>query len=179
MRSTSARLLGRRDVAVGDDGDAHRRLDRAYRFVFHRADEGASARAAVHREGADAGLLGDSRDRERVPVLGIAPVRILSVTGTSTARTTAVDDRFDQRLVGEQCGAGGDVADLLRRAPHVDVDDLRAALDVVARGVGHLARIGAGDLHRDRLDLAAVIGSALRFLRAPRRGFDATISDTA
>ena len=99
---------------------------------------------------------------------GSQPVRILSVTGTSTARTTAVDDRFDQRLVREQRGAGGDVADLLGRAAHVDVDDLRAAVDVVPRGVGHHRRIGAGDLHRDRLHLAAMIGAAPRFLRAPQ-----------
>src|SRR4029078_7546420 len=92
---------------------------------------------------------------------GSVPVRILSVTGTSTARTTASTiaatsgsvarsaqpDAAVQSLFGEKRRARGRVADLLGRTPHVDVDDLRAPLDVVARGVRHPARIGAGDLH--------------------------------
>ena len=138
MPQHELRLLGRRDVAVGDDGDAHRRLDGADRVVFHRTDEGAGTRAAVHREGADAGLLGDPRDRERVPVLGIASRADLERDGHVDGAHHGRHDRFDQRLVREQRGAGGDVADLLGRAAHVDVDDLRAAVDVVPRGVGHL-----------------------------------------
>ena len=97
---------------------------------------------------------------------GSGPVRILSVTGTSTAATTAREDRRDQRLVGQQRRAGGDVADLLRRAAHVDVDDLRAVRDVVARGLGHQRRIGAGDLHRDRRALALVIDAPPRLVGA-------------
>ena len=42
-----------------------------------------------------------------------------------------LDDRERQRLVLHQRRAGPLVADLLGRAAHVDVDDLRAAVDVV------------------------------------------------
>ena len=63
-----ARLLGRGDVAVGDHRNRHRRLDGADRVVLDGADEGAGARAAVHGERADARVLGDARDRERVAV---------------------------------------------------------------------------------------------------------------
>jgi hypothetical protein len=35
-----------------------------------------------------------------------------------------------------------------------------AAVDVVARRVGHHLRVGAGDLHRDRRGLAFVVGAA-------------------
>ena len=118
--------------------------------VLDGADERAGARAAVHRQRRDARILRDARDRTALRSPGCQPVRILRVTGTSTARTTASTMRRDQRLVREQRRAGRGVADLLRRAAHVDVDDLRAALDVVARGLGHHRRIGAGDLHRDR-----------------------------
>jgi hypothetical protein len=83
------------------------------------------------------------------------PVRNLSVTGVSgTALHHGLEDACDQRLVLHQRRAGHHVADLLGRAAHVDVDDLRAAIDVVARGFGHHGRIGAGDLHRDRIHFA-------------------------
>ena len=78
-----------------------------------------------------------ARSRRRCGSPGLGPVRILSVTGTSTAAHDGGDDPRHQRLVGKQRRAGRRVADLLRRAAHVDVDDLRAALDVVARRVGH------------------------------------------
>ena len=64
---------------------------------------------------------------------GSVPVRIFSVTGTATARTTALEDALDQRLIGQQRRAAVAVADLLCRTAHVDVDDLRAQIDVDAR----------------------------------------------
>ena len=96
------------------------------------------------------------------------PVRIFSVTGTGTAATTASTIAADQRLVLQQRRTGRDVADLFRRAAHVDVDDLRAALDVVASCLGHHRRIGTGDLHNDRLDLAAMVGASQGLGRVPQ-----------
>jgi hypothetical protein len=81
------------------------------------------------------------------------------------------DGRHDarhQRLVAEQRGAGGGVADLLRRATHVDVDDLRAEVGVVARGIGEHRRIGARDLHGDRRHLACMIDAPARLRRVPQ-----------
>ena len=43
-----------------------------------------------------------------------------------------------------------------------------AAVDVVARGVGHHLRVGAGDLHRDRRGLAVVVGAARGLERVPQ-----------
>ena len=83
-------------------------------------------------------------------------------------RNHALDDGADQRFVLEQRGAGRNIADLLCRTAHVDVDDLRASIDVVARRVSHLLRVGAGDLHDDRLDLAIVIHAPLRLVRIPQ-----------
>jgi hypothetical protein len=65
-----------------------------------------------------------------------------------------LDDGQRQRLVLHQRAAGPLVAHLLGRAAHVDVDDLRAAVDVVLRRLGHHGGVGAGDLHRDRPRLA-------------------------
>ena len=162
------RLLGRRDVAVRDHRNADRGLDRADRVVFDGSDKGAGARAAVHGERADAGALGDARYRERVPVLRVGAGADLERDGHVDRAHHRGDDRLDQRFVGEQRGSCGSIADLLRRAAHVDVDDLRAALDVVARGIGHRARVGARDLHGDRRHLAAMIGAPLRLRRAPQ-----------
>jgi hypothetical protein len=62
---------------------------------------------------------------------------------------------------------------------HVDVDDLRAALDVVPRGVRHQRGIGAGDLHRDGFHFASMVVRRCDFSVAHNRGLEATISDTA
>ena len=83
------RLLGRRDVAVGDHRDRDRGPDGTDRVVFDRTDIGAGAGAAVNGKRANAGALGDPRDAQRIAVRRIGPVRIFDVTGTSTARTTA------------------------------------------------------------------------------------------
>ena len=71
-----------------------------------------------------------------------------------------LDDALHQRLVLQQRRTRGHVAHFLGRAAHVDVDDLRAVRHVVASGFGHHGRIGAGDLHGNRLDLARVVGAA-------------------
>ena len=98
---------------------------------------------------------------------GSDPVRILSVTGTATARNHRAQDARDERLVGEQRRSGRGIAYLLGGTAHVDVDDLGAALDVVARRVDHHAGIGAGDLHGDGRDLSFVIGAPPRLVRTP------------
>ena len=77
------------------------------------------------------------------------------------------EDAADQRLVAHQRGAGGPVADLLRRAAEVDVDDLGAEVDVHARRLGHHRRVVARDLHHARLRLAAVIEPVARLGRIP------------
>ncbi len=48
---------------------------------------------------------------------------------------------------------------------HVDVDDLRAPVDVVAGGVSHLRGIGTGDLDDYGLDLALVVRALQRLAR--------------
>ena len=59
------------------------------------------------------------------------------------------------------------LADFFGRASHVDVDDLRAKIDVDARGARELRRIGADQLHHARLGLAVVVHAPLRLVAAP------------
>ena len=65
---------------------------------------------------------------------------------------------------------GGNIADLLRRAAHVDVDDLGALVDVESGGVGHHHRIGARNLHRNGTRLATMLPPQARFARLAQLG---------
>jgi hypothetical protein len=60
------------DVAVGHDRNAQRRLHRAHGVVFRLAAVALLARAAVHRDHLHAGLLGRTRDHQRI-ALRLAP----------------------------------------------------------------------------------------------------------
>ena len=85
------------------------------------------------------------------------PVRILTVTGTFDGAHHRIEDAPHERLVAEQRGAAQPVVDLLRRAAHVDVDDLRAQHPLGARRSRELRRIVPGQLHRARFRLALVV----------------------
>src|SRR5262245_51446136 len=115
------------------------------------------ARAAVHGERRDAGRLRDARDGDavalRTRVAGADLERHRHVHGAYDR----VEDAPDERVVAQQSRAGRHVAHLLRGASHVDVDDLRTAIDVEARGVGEHLGVIARDLYADRLGLALVI----------------------
>ena len=175
------RLLGRVDVAVGDHRDAHGGLHRADGVVLGLARVAAGARAAVHRERPDAARPRRcARCAARCGSRVSQPVRILSVTGTSTARTTASRMRATS---GSSCSSAEPAATLqtfLAGQPMLMSMICAPSVDVVARGLGHHRRIGAGDLHRHRLDLALVVGAAHASSREPHSSeLDATISDTA
>ena len=96
------------------------------------------------------------------------PVRVFSVTGTLDAATTVLENFRDQRFISEQRRAAQPVAHFLGRAAHVDVDDLRAEIDIAARGFGQRLRIRARELHHARLGLAGVIHAQLRLFRASK-----------
>ena len=153
----------RDDVAVGDHRNVRGGLDGGNRVVFGMTGIAAGACAAMHGERPDARLLGDGEDRQGVAV-GLVPA------GADLQRDRrfgdGVDHGFknaaDQRLVLEQGRPGHHVADLLGGAAHVDVDDLGAAVDVVARRFRHHFRHRSGDLHGNRRDLTVVIGPSLR-----------------
>ena len=73
-----------------------------------------------------------------------------------------------QRLVFHQRGTCIDFTNLLGRTTHVDVDNVRALVNVEARGLGHHGRRGAGYLHHDRIHFARVIATTNRFFGGPQ-----------
>ena len=121
----------------------------------------------MQRQHLHTGRLCHPSDSDRVAVCRIP-------TGPIFQRHRHVDrldhrlhDPPHERLVPEQGRTAGDLADLARRAAHVQVDDLRAAVDVVAGGVGQHCGIGAYQLHHDRRRLAVVIEPTRRLAAGP------------
>ena len=65
-----------------------------------------------------------------------------------------------EKFVGEQRRSGVSIAYLLRRAAHVDIDDLSAVIHIESCGVRHLGRIRANNLYRTRLSLSCVVAAS-------------------
>ena len=117
----------------------------------------------------DAGLFGDTGHRGCVAVLRIPAGTDLQGYRHINGPDDRLEDAPDQRLVLQQCRAGHEVADLLRRAAHVDIDDLRTVVHVEAGRVRHHGGIRTGDLHGYRRSLARVINAALCLAAAPEQ----------
>ncbi len=156
-RQHGAGARGAVDVAIGDDRDAHGRLHRRHRVVLGLAVEVVLAAAAVHRQRRDAGGFGDAGDGERVAAGARVAGADLQRHRHRYCGDHGVEDAPDQRFIAQQGRAGGDVADLLRRAAHVDVDDVGAEIHVVARGLREHGGVVAGDLHADRRVLVGMV----------------------
>ena len=151
--------------------DGQRGLDCRHRVVLGHAAIALLTRTAMHRDHRDAGAFSAPRQAQGI-ALAVAPA------GAHLQRHRhavwcaglhhGIDDGQRQRLVLHQRRARPLFAHLLGRATHIDVDDLRATIDVVSRRFGHHGRLGASDLHRDGLDLAIVVGPARGLERCPQ-----------
>ncbi len=165
--STLARFSGVSMSPLAITGMRHRGLDGADRVVLDLAGEAAGARPAVDGERGTPRPPRFARCAPRCGARGSQPVRIFSVTGTSTRATTASRIAATSGSSLQQRRARHDVADLLCRATHVDVDDLRAALDVVARGFGHHGGSAPAICTTIGSDFAGVVGAAHATSGAP------------
>ena len=162
-------LIRAGDVAVGDDRDAHRRLDGGDGFVFGFALVLIGARAAVHGQQLHAAVLGEAGDGDAVAVLPIPAGANLEGDRHVDGPYHRLQNIGHQRLVTQQRRTGGDIADFLGRTTHINVDDLRALVDVDAGRLGHHGWIGAEDLYRARFVFAAMIGAPTGLLAAPEQ----------
>ena len=97
------------------------------------------------------------------------PVRIFSVTGTSTAPTTASRMRPTSGSSFSSAEPAITLQTFLAGQPMLMSMICAPCVDVVARRFRHHRRVRARDLHRDRIDFAFVIGAAARLFRAPQQ----------
>ncbi len=163
-------LVRRVDVAVGDHRDAHGLLDGADGVVFGSAGVTAGAGAAVHRQGLDTGPLGELRDVHAVAVVRIPAGADLQGNRDSDSRHHRLEYAADQDLVAQQRGTGRHLADLARRAAHVDIDDGRAMRHVDLRGPRHGGRIRTQDLYRHRGRFPRMVEPPHGLARGPQAG---------
>ena len=80
-----------------------------------------------------------------------SPRRIFTLTGTVDGARDRVDDPARAVGIVEQRRAGAGLRHLADRAAEVDVDDVGARRLDHARGLRHQRRLGAEDLHRERV----------------------------
>ncbi len=80
-----------------------------------------------------------------------------------------LEDAPNQGLVLQQRRARHHIAYFFGRTTHINIDDLRAPVDVEPRGLRHHLRVGAGDLHRSRLYLSFVIRTTQCFFATPQQ----------
>ena len=83
------RVRAGKNVAVGDDGDRHGAFDVADDVPVGTAGVHLHARVPVHGDGCCTRLLAHLREGHGVDVSPSQPLRNFTVTGTSTALTTA------------------------------------------------------------------------------------------
>jgi len=158
----STRLLRCGDVAIGHHRDMHRSFDSGNGVVLGLTLVALLACSTVHGQHLHPGTFKSTRQPHRV-LVRLAPAgahfECHRHIAWRTSRNHGLHDGQGQRFVLHQRRAGPLVANFLGGATHVDIDDLRTALDVVDSRLGHHLRIGAGNLHGNGARLAIVIGA--------------------
>src|SRR6516165_12372879 len=142
-----ARFLRRIDVAIGENRDANARSDVANGVVLRRAVVEVRARAAVDGERRDTASLGNARDVDAVAVLAVPPGADLERYRHIHGSHHGIEDACDERCVAEQRRTARAPTHLLRRASHVQIDDVGTECHVGARGLRQRTRVGTGELH--------------------------------
>ena len=161
-------LLRRIDVAIGEHRYRHGLLDRRDGLVLRLPGVQVGAGPAMYRKSLDPRLFGEPRDADAVTVVPVPAGPDLQGDRYVDRPDHGIEDLGDQRLVPQQGGPRCLVAYLLRRAAHVDVDDLRTEFHIALSGLGQHGRIAAGDLHRARLVLAIVDQAQARLAAVPQ-----------
>jgi hypothetical protein len=120
------------------------------------------------RERADARLLGDPRDRERIAMPGSARADLERDRHVDRAHDGS-DDRRDERLVRQKRGARGRVADFLAGQPML-MSMICAPRSTLYRAASAITADRRRRSARRSVHFAAMVGAPLRFLRAPQAG---------
>ena len=148
-------VLGRfgcRDVAIANDGDFfHGRHHGADAGEIDGAAEPLGARAAMHKNGGDSGVLQHAGEVGRREIVFVPAEPHLGGDGDLHGGHHAAHKRRGLVQLGHHRGAAADAGDLLHGAAHVDVHRGDAErLDHLGR-VAHLLGHRAEELHGEQL----------------------------
>src|SRR5690349_12855625 len=122
----------------------------------------------MYRERCDATRFSELRDSHTVAQITTPSRARFQRHWHAGCRDHRAENFTNQFFISEQRGTTQPVAHFFRGATHVDVDDLRAEIDVSACGFGESLGIRARELHGARLRFARVIHATLRFFRRPQ-----------
>ena len=147
LRQRRDRALEIRHVAVDDDRNGHRLLHGAHRGPVGRALVELAARAAMHRDEADAGRFGAARKLGRIARIVVPAEPHLQRDRHADRADGRVDQGQRMIEIAHQRRAGLLAGHVLGRAAHVDVDDVGAGAFRDARALRHPVRLAAGELH--------------------------------
>ena len=106
--------------------------------------------AAVDGDRRGAGVLHAAGDVRRAEIRLVPPLAHLDRDRNANRAGHRPHDAGGVRGIAHQAAAGLVLRNLRHRAPHVDVDDVRAHAFDDASGLGHALGIAAEDLDRDR-----------------------------
>ena len=135
------------NVAIRDNRNGNFLLNCPNTVVLSISIEQTGAGASMNGQSLNATSSASWAISTQLRCSGAQPVRILSVTGTSTALTTSVSIDFTKS--GYCKGLNLRAYDsLFSRTPHIDINNLGAAFHVNTCGIGHLNRVATGNLHR-------------------------------
>ena len=151
-------LFQARDIAIDDDRDRNCLLDRADKAPIGLPGVKLTARAAVHRDHADAAGFGDFGESRRVAVIVVPARAHLEGDRQIDGLNRGFEDARGMQFVAHQGRAGMAVDDLFDRAAEIDVDKRRATIRIELGRLGHDPRLAAGELDGHRL----LLGAALR-----------------
>ena len=159
------------NIAIGNDRNANGGFDRRNGVVLGQGFVALLACAPVYGQHGNAGAFGFLCQLHSIAALRRPAGAHLQRNG-HPLRQASCDNGFDdlqgQRFVLHQGRAGPFFAHFFGRAAHVDIDDLRAPIDVVAGGFGHLSGVDACNLHGDGAGFACMIGAARGFQAVPQ-----------
>ena len=141
----------RGDVAAGDHGHVDELDELGGQRVVGGAGVHLLRRAGVERQRRRAGVDERRADVRHAREPFSRPRRIFTETGTSTASATAATIAARPVGVVEQGRARAGLRHLAHRAAEVDVDDVGAGVLDHPRRLRHQRRLGAEDLHRERV----------------------------
>jgi hypothetical protein len=163
-----ARLLRRVDITVGEHWNPYSGLDIANGLVLGRAIIKIRSRAPMHGKCLNSTTLGDTRDSHTITVRVIPTCADLERYGHAHCVHNGLENSRHQRLILQQGGAAEFAANFFCGTAHVQIDDLRALIDIETGRFGQRRGIGTRELYHPWLRLSLMAHAQPGLGRVPQ-----------